>query len=41
MTLEFIKLANKWYVDLPNWEGSVEDLELEQLPINYKYGMMQ
>lgn len=28
MKLKFVKLANNWYVQLPDYEGSVEDLEM-------------
>ncbi len=24
----FYKLDNKWYVDLPDWEGSIDELEM-------------
>lgn len=26
--LSFVKLANKWFVVLPEWEGDVEDLQM-------------
>lgn len=28
MTLRFYKFENIWYIDLPEWEGAVEDLEM-------------
>lgn len=28
MTLEFVKLANRWFIDLPNWIGDINDLEM-------------
>lgn len=28
MKIRFVKLANKWYADLPDWNGSVDELEM-------------
>lgn len=28
MQLTFNKISDKWYVDLPEWEGEFEDLEM-------------
>ena len=28
MKLKFVKLANSWYVQLPDYDGSVDDLEM-------------
>lgn len=28
MELEFYKAHSQWYVDLPTWEGSIDDLEM-------------
>lgn len=28
MTLRFLKYKNRWYIDLPEWKGSYEDLEM-------------
>ena len=30
VTLDFVKLQNRWFADVPNWKGDIEDLEMVQ-----------